>query len=301
MAPSEIPGVSDHEASVFGDVAEELIYADFCSKYGCASGQVFRDADNPDGYLYFLARHNPQFTQEAQIDYYLRAWAFGMAKIPDLLVHSTAERAFYEVKPDSTSGRSKGVDKIDKLRIVYAHYHLPYSAGNVFLPRDHTVANFGVILKVVLRVRRVQPGLILYKLCLESQVPLLEVAALALLLRYVVREMNKLKGMRGFQPIDLAPLFARELWDLARGLGLVGVGVGAGVALGRRVGWRYFWKAVVKRFAVRGTAAAALSAADGPLPVGELISLGIAVWTVIDIVRLHDELWRDAEGIARAT
>ena len=62
---------------------------------------------------------------------------------------------------------------------------------------------------------------------------------------------------------------------------------------------RNFWKAVVARFAVRGATAAGLAAADGPLPVGDLIALGLTLWTVIDIIRYSDQLWRDADRIAR--
>jgi hypothetical protein len=118
-------------------------------------------------------------------------------------------------------------------------------------------------------------------------------------LRLVVLEMNKQRGRGRFRPVDLRPVFQsdRSLDDLARILGLTAVTVAAGVAV--RATWRHFWTAVARRFAVRGAAAAALSAADGPLPVGELVSLGIGLWTVIDIIRLSGDLWRDAEMIAR--
>jgi len=61
--------------------------------------------------------------------------------------------------------------------------------------------------------------------------------------------------------------------------------------ISRSVLWRKFWQVVISRFAIRGAAAATLSAADGPLPVGEILSLGIAIWTVWDIYKAWDELW----------
>lgn len=67
----------------------------------------------------------------------------------------------------------------------------------------------------------------------------------------------------------------------------------AGAAL-----WRHFWRAVIRRFAIRGLVAAGLSAADGPLPFGELVSLGLAVATIIEIAVVWDELWREADRIA---
>ena len=88
-----------------------------------------------------------------------------------------------------------------------------------------------------------------------------------------------------------------ELSDLAKVIGLA-VAARVGVA-SARAGWRHFWKAVVARFAVRGTVAVALASADGPLPVGDLVAAGLALWTVIDIIRYGPELWRDAERIAR--
>jgi hypothetical protein len=62
----------------------------------------------------------------------------------------------------------------------------------------------------------------------------------------------------------------------------------------QRIGWRYFWRAVARRFALRGAIAAALAAADGPLPIGELIDIGLALWTIWEIVQLWDVIWSEA-------
>ena len=147
---------------------------------------------------------------------------------------------------------------------------------------------------MTLRVRYAAPGLLVYRLCVDSE-GVIELAVLVVLLRHVVQELNRQKNRSRFHPVDLAPVFRanRELSDLAKVLGLT---MATGAAA---VGWHYFWKAVAKRFAVRGATAAALSAADGPLPVGELIAAGLAVWTIVDIIRLSDELWRDAAEIQR--
>jgi hypothetical protein len=64
-----------------------------------------------------------------------------------------------------------------------------------------------------------------------------------------------------------------------------------GSRVSQKVLWQTFWKVVIKRFGIRGTAAAAISLADGPLPVGELISIGIAIATLWDLFRLWNELW----------
>jgi len=62
---------------------------------------------------------------------------------------------------------------------------------------------------------------------------------------------------------------------------------------------KYFWKAVAIKFAARGATAALLAASDGPLPVGDLIAAGLAIWTIVDIIRLSDTLWAEAGRLAK--
>jgi hypothetical protein len=245
VAPSEIPGLSGKETSDFGGLVEDIIFADYCSQHGCGSNDVFTDNNNLAAYVYFLAIHNPQFTEAKQIDFFAQVRGAELMRIPDLLVHKPEEKAFYEIKPDSASGRAKGMEKVGTLQAVYPTFKLPYTAGIFFTPRDHTVAQLGGVLRATLQVRRVAPGLILYKLCLDSE-GAIELATLILILRYIVREMNKQKGRGRFQPVDLAPLFRenQQLVDLARALGVTLL-----VTATAAVGWRYFWKAVAVRFA----------------------------------------------------
>ena len=68
---------------------------------------------------------------------------------------------------------------------------------------------------------------------------------------------------------------------------------------GARALWRHFGQAIIKRFALRGSIAAALAAVDGPFPVGDLIALGMAVWTAVEIALIANELWTEAEKIAQ--
>jgi hypothetical protein len=74
-------------------------------------------------------------------------------------------------------------------------------------------------------------------------------------------------------------------------------GTAAAVVAGRAL-WRHFWRAVAERFAVRGAIAVGLAAADGPLPFGELIDLGIGVATAIEICVVWNDLWQEADRIA---
>lgn len=296
VAPSEVPGISSAETSVFGQIAEDLIYADFCESYGTGSKELFRDSHNPSAYLLFLAHNNPHFDRWLQEDYYGRLRREKLGRVPDFIVHKPTEKAFYEVKPDSASGRNEGVEKVGILSAVYQFYKLPYAPGSVFQPKSHTIALLGNTLKATLKVRRPANGLLLYKICLESEKEI-ELATLVVLLQYIIREINRQKGSGKFRPIDLVPAVkSLKTTDWARDLGIP-MAVAGGAAMVR---WSHFWKAVVKRFAFRGTIAATLSAADGPLFVGELVSVGIGLWTVVDIIRAGDELWREAEVIARS-
>lgn len=294
LAPSEIPGIGTNDASVFGGIAEDLIYSDFYTRY--APNKIYCDHYNPSSYLWFLASNNPHFVESAQRDMYTRLKMAGLpAARPDIMIHAPQETAFYEIKPDSKSGMDAGMTKVGILSATYRQYRLPYRPGMIFSPKDHVVAQYGRALTITLKTRLAGPGLVVYKLCIKSDVDL-ELATIILLLTLVVKELIKQRGNKILRPVDLLPVLQRlhNLKDLA-------------VLLGRNIEaqtinatWRHFWKAVVKRFAVRGAAAATLSAADGPLPIGELISLGLAVWTIVDIVRLSDELWQDARMIANS-
>jgi len=83
---------------------------------------------------------------------------------------------------------------------------------------------------------------------------------------------------------------------LERGV-LIGAATGAAAVAGRAL-WRHFWRVVATRFAVRGAVAAVLAAADGPLPFGELVDVGLAVVTVVQIGLEWNDLWQQADRLA---
>lgn len=58
--------------------------------------------------------------------------------------------------------------------------------------------------------------------------------------------------------------------------------------------WREFWKRVGAWLAKRGIAAGAIALADGPLPIGDLIAIGIGVWTLIELLDVLALLWEEA-------
>lgn len=62
--------------------------------------------------------------------------------------------------------------------------------------------------------------------------------------------------------------------------------------------WREFWKRLAEWLAKRGIAAAGVAALDGPLPIGDLIAIGIGIFTIYEIIANWDELWAAARAAA---
>lgn len=295
LAPSEIPRLRRGEYTAFGHVAERIVADQYRRRYAVRPADLFLDDYNRTEYRRFLQSHNPRFDRAKLDDYLWRVHAAGYKQhVPDLLVDTPTERAFYEVKPDSVSGRSKGRDKVGVLSATFMHYGLRYEKGMRFQPKEQLVAWLGDRVKVWFRPRLAGPGLIVYRLCLESD-GVIEWATLAAVLRYVVRRLNERPKADTLRPLDLAPgLRGLGLADLARVADLPAM-----VVASPRAEWRHLWKAVLIRFAIVGTAAAVLAAATGPLLVGELVAAGLALWVVFDVIRYHEDLWWDAERLAR--
>lgn len=121
------------------------------------------------------------------------------------------------------------------------------------------------------------------------------------LLAYTVRTRGVPVPVRSPVPSDERSHERRRYRDSAGDRIPVTVAVGAGAVATAVVGralWRHFWRAVAQRFALRGAIAAGLAAADGPLPFGEIIDIGIGVATAIEIFVVWDDLWREADRIA---
>lgn len=50
--------------------------------------------------------------------------------------------------------------------------------------------------------------------------------------------------------------------------------------------WRTFWRLMVKKVGVKGSLAALLVAADGPMILGDLLAVGLTIWMIYDIYLL---------------
>ncbi len=63
--------------------------------------------------------------------------------------------------------------------------------------------------------------------------------------------------------------------------------------VGQKLLWGKFWQVVGKRFGVKIAAAGTAAIADGPLPIGDLISIGLTIWMIWDLIQLWDMLWEE--------
>jgi hypothetical protein len=159
---------------LFGRVAEIIINGDYCRLMGCdpfllpnSRGTDYFDSIlGPAIFIAFLGHHNN-----------LSAWQLTQLAIaslvslnrPDMLAHKDSRRDFYEIKPNSISGRAAGRLKLRNLASLFAGFSLPYVAGSAYTPTAEIILASGHVgawpLEIYLRVQRLQNGLIVYDLC----------------------------------------------------------------------------------------------------------------------------------------
>ena len=191
FAPSETPGLSDTDVRAFGRVAERLIEDDYRRQYAVPPMDLFLDDYNTCEFRGFLMQHNPHFTADQLEEYKRRLERDGYKKHrPDILVHTPAVREFYEIKPDSRNGWYDGTRKVGVLGATFRAFRLPYQGGTRFAPRPHLLAWLGDRLKVRLRPRLAGPGLVVYRVCLETN-GVIELVTIAAVLGYVIQRLNQ--------------------------------------------------------------------------------------------------------------
>ncbi|PTA47812.1 hypothetical protein [Micromonospora sp. RP3T] len=200
---------------IFGlDVAEKVIFEHYVvvTNQAAFAQALLDERDWPDSgrkrpYCEMLARRNPHVTVE-QLMAERMQWPDivthdGVSAPPivalvnSLLLHpgrpgatrpalARGRHEFYEIKPDSETGLSRGVEKLTNIVAVYRKFRLPYRPGAHYPPYDRPmriplpvnrafVALCGTLLarhgitaiRLALQVRRERPGLLLYKICVE--------------------------------------------------------------------------------------------------------------------------------------
>ncbi|GAC1343720.1 MAG: hypothetical protein NVSMB18_20040 [Acetobacteraceae bacterium] len=167
-------------SKVFGLLAEELITLDYLEK---RPGKILFDHyfDNPLALTYFsfLLSKNPHLRNPFTIALLvgdLTSDVFGI-KRPDILTDMPGIKELYEIKPDSVAGLSKGRMKLAAISGFQIVYGLSYARGRTFTPTPSITIAKGTIpmfvggplpFELSLSTRRTLPGLIQYKVCVET-------------------------------------------------------------------------------------------------------------------------------------
>ena len=179
-------------ASAFGRAIEGLVDIAYMRDRGVSSTDVYFDALSVGTYVRFLSRKHgiPESTLRARV-----------TRVPDLLdTRTTFSRSgrgeFYEIKPNSPSGTRAGRDKLHDIDAYMALTPpLPYERGSTWSPGTisipipltailtalSVIPGLGSLAgqlaraflfcgapDVTLEVRRTEPGLLQYRLCVEA-------------------------------------------------------------------------------------------------------------------------------------
>ena len=202
IAPSEM--LVPEAASQFGGAAEAIVQLDYLKSvvpaaYFPASQTDFIDISHGFGntalYIAFVAANHPNLSPSQ-----LAVMAGdGGLKIPDILTSDAPRRTeFYEIKPNSPSGRQAGSEKVALIDAARTSLNLPYVPGTQFPSPQPDVrvpiysgSPLGARLEVFFRYQRIQPGLIVYDICAEGELDKLGLAVLQLLLAAIVLLLTK--------------------------------------------------------------------------------------------------------------
>ena len=208
--PGELMGRS--EVSLFGGIAEKIIQADYLrnvKRVGAfpASQKEFFDIhrgfSNTNLYKGFLKGCHPRLSTSE-----LLTLAAKQTNVPDIMTHDPPRRTeFYEVKPSSPTGLSDGIDKIATIDALIHYYNLPYVPGRQYSP-DKRIEFFsgqalGFNVRLLLEFKRVLPGLIVYRICVDGNAgDMLMLAGLA-----AVVLIAMIGASRGRLPVGPAPVY----------------------------------------------------------------------------------------------
>ena len=167
-------------SNLFGTAAEIPIFLDYCTKMNCNyfTSAIFQgvnpsddffDNNNTTEYINFIEQHNPRLTTGQKVA--MRGLSKNLRR-PDILSHKRSRREFYEVKPNTVTGRSAGREKIGDLVSFYNAFSLPYIAGTAYKPRSEIILAEVFIgrvkVEIFLRLDMPTSGLIVYDLCIRG-------------------------------------------------------------------------------------------------------------------------------------
>jgi hypothetical protein len=174
-------------SGAFGLIAGKLIEADYLAKMGVAppaTAYVDSSFVGPidPALLRFIVAHNPGFAAWKQV-----FLAITPVRRPDIIADDGTLREYEEVKTDSIFGITDGFAKLLEIRAWMSALGLPYVRGTAYSPTP-TIPFFastlpsGIPFNLSLAVRRESDGLIVYKLCIETDFLKLALAAVIIAL-----------------------------------------------------------------------------------------------------------------------
>ena len=212
LAPSEVPSITQNQASSFGRIAEYPIIMDYCRATGGCALLVsdYIDNDMAASYIAFLAAKNPHLTTQDIIELALAATVTGGLSRPDVLTHKPPRFEFEEVKPDSVTGRLAGRLKLSSLATLFARFSLPYLPGATWTGAG-TVPLFTLPggVTVFLEWHRNVPGLVVYNLCVRGEASVLAAyGVLAILIAAILILLTRGRILRGGPAPLPIPAFA---------------------------------------------------------------------------------------------
>ncbi|QIO62000.1 DUF4157 domain-containing protein (plasmid) [Rhizobium leguminosarum bv. trifolii] len=194
-------------ASGFGLIAEKYTEKDYESKMGCTSkvDSYFDSLESGHfNYLSFLKAHN-KITVDLE-----REDKKEMPR-PDILLH-TRKFEFEELKPNSSSGKSKGLEKIELIDQFMRAKALPYKFGVSYKPNPNipiaSTSAGGVPFEISLRLTRDRPGLLLYDICIKTDWTKAVDLALAAILAAILALLLRGKSLPAPQRLAPVPAIA---------------------------------------------------------------------------------------------
>lgn len=170
-APFEFFDV-DQTANVVGHWAESYVIEEYLRHVGRQHVYPVNQKDFSDFtagfanmtlYTAFLQQNNPSLSLSQML--WMRGWC--LRKIPDICTHDSPRRLeYYEVKPNSPSGRSDGLEKIAEIDAFNDNFNLPYKPGKIWKPHFYQIIFDeilqGIPTQIAFRFTTNQPGLIVY-------------------------------------------------------------------------------------------------------------------------------------------
>jgi len=185
-------------------VSEHYIQKDFVMKQNPQPQDVYYD-DGWAGpidlrYVQFLSDKNPGLS--AVLQGFLLTTS---VRRPDIILDDGVRKELEEIKPDSLPGRADGRLKLRQIDFYMWVLGLPYVRGHTYIPTTTipliSKKYLGIPVDLSLTVRRLIPGLIVYRICIRTDwAKVVLGAALIAWIIAVIRELLKERGIPVPQP-----------------------------------------------------------------------------------------------------